>query len=292
MQKIWEDEKQVIFEENNLQYLQFKKLLEYPEITHCYTLRSGNKLDFPPITKNKQKYEESCKKICECLNKNNIERLKEIYINEPDFKTNIQYELTPNKIIKPYQTHTDIVEIVNEVKTLENVDGLLSNERGLILLTTSADCISLLFFDPLQKVVGSVHSGWKGTLAGICKNAVKKMQEQYQSKVQDIICCICPSIRACHFEVDEDVKQLFYDKYQNLEQINEIIRKAQIKEGKQKYTIDTVKINKELLQQMGLREENIIDSNLCTVCHSDMFHSYRVDKELSGRNAALILLSV
>ena len=289
MQKVWEDEKQIIFEENNLQYLQFKKLLEYPEIVHCYTLRSGNELDFPPITKNKQKYQESCKKICDCLNNKN--QLKVIHKQSTVSKTNISWKLTPDKIIKPYQTHTDNVEIVNEVKNLENVDGLLTNQKELALLTTSADCISLLFFDPVQKVVGTVHSGWKGTLAGICKNAVKKMQEQYQSKVQDIICCICPSIRACHFEVDEDVKQLFYDKYQNLEQIDEIIKKAQVKEGKQKYTIDTVKINIVLLKQMGLKEENIVDSNLCTVCHSDMFHSYRVDKEMSGRNAALICLS-
>ena len=85
---------------------------------------------------------------------------------------------------------------------------------------------------------------------------------------------------------------MFYQKYKDLEEIEQIIQKTELKTGKQKYVIDTAKINRLLLKQMGLKEENIIDSGLCTVCQSDKFHSYRVNKEQSGRNAALICLSV
>ena len=70
--------------------------------------------------------------------------------------------------------------------------------------------------------------------------------------------------------------------------MNEIMEKGKIKEGKQKYFIDTNLINERLLQDMGLKKENIIQSNICTVCHSDKLHSYRVDKEKSGRNTAII----
>lgn len=266
MPKIWENEKIICSEEGNIQYLQFKKLLAYPEITHCYTLRSNDEMNFPPIYKNEKQFKESSRKICEILN------------------------LNSEKVIKPHQTHTDNVKAVNKVEYLEEVDGLLTNQKELVLLTTSADCISLLFYDPTKKVVGSVHSGWKGTLAGISVNAVKKMMEEYQCKPEDIICCICPSIRKCCFEVDEDVKEMFYQKYQNLEEISTIIQKDAIKEGKQKYKIDTVKINKCILKQVGLKEENIVDSEICTVCHSKQFHSYRTDKENSGRNAAIIAL--
>lgn len=264
MTKIWENEKLICIKEKDIQYIQFKKLLEYPEIKHCYTLR--NNLNFPPIYKNEQLLKQSYKKISDCLN------------------------LDYTKIIKPHQTHTTNVEIVNEVKALENVDGLLTNKEGLTLLTTSADCISLLMYDPVKKVIGSIHSGWRGTLSGICINAVNKMVESFNCNPKDIICCICPSIRKCCFEVDEDVRNLFYEKYKSLPEIENIIIKDAVKEGKQKYKIDTVKINICLLKNWGLKDENIVDSNICTVCHSDKFHSYRVDKEESGRNAALATL--
>ena len=66
--------------------------------------------------------------------------------------------------------------------------------------------------------------------------------------------------------------------------------KGKIKENKQKYNIDTVLINKETMLQMGLKEENIIDCGLCTVCNSDKFHSYRIEKELAGRNTGIICI--
>ncbi len=261
MAKVWENEKLVCIKENDIQYIQFKKLLKYPQIKHCYTLKN---LNFPPIYKDEKTLKNSYKKICDCLN------------------------LDENKIVKPHQTHTSNVEVVNEVINFQDVDGVLTNKEEIVLVTTSADCISLLMFDPVKKVIGSIHSGWRGTLQGIAKEAVLKMIEKYESNPEDIICCICPSIRSCHFEVDEDVKDLFYEKYKNLQQINNIIKKTKIKDGKQKYTIDTVLINICLLKKLGLKEENIIDSNICTVCNKNNFHSYRAEKENSGRNAAII----
>ena len=298
------NENLVYQEKNGIEYIQFKKLLQYPEITHCYTLRSNNKLNFPPVYKDEKTLKQSYEKIASCLG------------------------IDSSTIIKPHQTHTDRVEIVhNNIKLSEadsnklnmqseneklkmsksafelefdNVDGLLTNQKGITLCTTSADCISLLFYNPVKKVIGSVHSGWKGTLQGISKKAVEKMLQEYQSNPKDIICCICPSIRKCCFEVDEDVKELFWEKYKNLPHIEEIIQKGKVVEEtiqkekiiekKQKYHIDTVKINQELLKQIGLKQENIIDSNICTMCHPEYFHSYRADKENSGRNAAMISL--
>lgn len=72
--------------------------------------------------------------------------------------------------------------------------------------------------------------------------------------------------------------------------MDRIIQKGNMIEGKQKYHIDTTEINKQLLRKIGLKEENIIDSEICTKCHAEHFHSYRADKELSGRNAAIVAL--
>lgn len=252
--------------QNGIEYIQFKKLLEYPEIVHCYTLKSANELSFPPIYKDEEMLKQSYKKICNCLN------------------------LDINTIVKPHQTHTDNIVEVNQIKQLNEVDGIITNKKEITLLTTSADCTSLLFYDPIKRVIGNVHSGWRGTLQAIGKKAVEKMMEKYETNPKDVICCICPCIRQCCFEVDEDVKKLFKQEYYNLENINDIIKKGNIIEGKQKYYIDTTEINKQILKNIGLKEENIIDSNICTMCNPEHFHSYRAEKENSGRNAAIISL--
>ena len=182
---------------------------------------------------------------------------------------------------------------IEEIKTteeLENVDGIVTDKKDIALLTTSADCISMLLYDTVKKAIGSIHSGWKGTLKGIIVKTIEKMLTEYQSKPKDIICCICPSIRQCCFEVDEDVKDLFYNKYKDLKNIDEIIKLGDKKEDKQKYYIDTVKINIELLKNIGLKEKNIIDSNICTMCHSKEFHSYRADGKDFGVNGAIIAI--
>ena len=255
----------IIYRNNEgIEYIQFKRLLEYPEVTHCYTMRSNNKLNFQ--IKNIDFFNQSCDKIYKCL------------------------ELKNPLVVRPYQTHTDNVKIVKKIEKLEDTDGIITNKKEITLITTSADCISFLLYDPVKKAIGSIHSGWKGTLKGIIVKAIEKMVTEYQSKPEDIICCICPSIRQCCFEVDEDVKDLFYNKYKDLKNIDEIIKLGDKKENKQKYYIDTVKINIELLKNIGLKEENIIDSNICTMCHSKEFHSYRTDGKSFGVNGAIIAL--
>lgn len=255
----------IIYRNNEgIEYIQFKRLLEYPEVTHCYTMRSNNQLNFQ--IKNRDFFNQSCDKIYKCL------------------------ELKNPLVVRPYQTHTDNVKIVKKIEKLEDTDGIITNKKEIALITTSADCISLLLYDPVKKAIGSIHSGWKGTLKRIIIKAIEKMITEYHSKPEDIICCICPSIRQCCFEVDEDVKDLFYNKYKNLKNIDEIIKLGDKKENKQKYYIDTVKINIELLKNIGLKEKNIIDSNICTMCHSKEFHSYRADGKSFGVNGAIIAI--
>ena len=249
---------------DGIEYIQFKKLLEYPEITHCYTMKSNNQLNFQ--IRDRDFFNQSCNKIYKCL------------------------ELKNPLVVRPYQTHTDNVKVVRNIEKLEDTDGIITNKKEIALITTSADCISLLLYDPVKKAIGSIHSGWKGTLKGIIVKAIEKMKNEYKSNPEDIICCICPSIRQCCFEVDEDVKDLFYNKYKELKNIDEIIKLGDKKEDKQKYYIDTVKINIELLKNIGLKEENIIDSNICTMCHSKEFHSYRTDGKDFGVNGAIIAI--
>ena len=221
-----------------MRYLQFKKLLEYPNIRHCYTLKS---LNLKGTSGEKQ---ESIEKICNELN------------------------LDKNKFILSDQDHTKNITIINNGnENLDNIDGLVTDKKGFILASKSADCTTLLMYDPE-------------------KNVINKMVENYGSNPKNIICCICPSIRKCHFEVDEDVKDVFEKTFE----YEGIIEKGRKIENKQKYYIDTTKINTQLLKKSGLKEENIIDCGLCTVCNNDKFHSYRLDKPKYGLNVGIISL--
>ena len=259
----------VHIKKDGLEYIQFKRLLEHKNIKHCFTLKP---LDFASNhTYEMKKYEVE----------------ENLRILSQEFGFNI------NNICRPKQTHTDKVEKVEDgdegiyIKKFDNVDGFITNKINKVLVLGFADCTPLLFYDPVKKVVANTHSGWKGTVQSIGVRTVEKMIDEYSCKPEDIICCIGPHIRKCHFEADKDVRDLFYDEFKNLEPIEEIIT---YNENKDKYYIDTTRINKQILLNFGLRKENIIDSNICTVCNSDICHSYRAEKELSGRAITMTYL--
>lgn len=265
---------------NRVQYLQFRKLLEYEDIiAHAYSL--GTEVNYRPIKANGQKLSENeytnalknYSKLCD--------ELKINYIN----------------LMRPNQNHTDKIITVEEIINKEepdfnldkyvDTDGAITNKKNIILSTTNADCILLLFFDPVKKVIANTHSGWKGTLQRISVKTVEKMIKEFKCNPKDIICCMCPSIRKCHFEVNIDVKEMFEKEFKNLEQIDKIIEQ---KESNKKWNIDTILINKIVLEKAGLKKENIIDSGICSVCNSGLIHSFRVEKEGYGLNTALIEL--
>lgn len=267
---------------DGIQYLQFRKLLEYNDIiTHAYSL--GTDLNFRTAKPDKQKiskekYEKAIndyKHICDELNVN--------YLN----------------VVKTNQEHTDNIQIVNKkinidnmdvnIEKYDNTDGLITNKQNLILSTTNADCILMLFFDPVTKTIANVHSGWKGTLQRISIKTVEKMIKEFNCNPKDIICCICPSIRKCHFEVSLDVKEMFEKEFADL-QIDKNTDIMEKQKGQEKWNIDTVLINKIILERAGLKTENIINSGICSVCNSDLVHSYRVEKQGYGLATALISL--
>lgn len=194
------------------------------------------------------------------------------------------------KIISPRQTHTNNVVVINEDNLdneLQDVDGVITKLKGVALTIATADCQSIILYDKKNEVIGNIHSGWKGTLNKILNNGINLMIKEFSSNVEDIIVCIGPSIMGCCFEVDKDVVDMFNNGFTNIE---EFIRLGEIKDGKQKYYIDTVGINKRELINLGILEENIYLSNVCTKCSSDTYYSYRVQGQDSGRNVTLVCM--
>lgn len=270
-------------EKEGIQYLQFRKLLKYSDIiTHGYSL--GIDKNFRTARANKQK-----------LPKQEAKKAIKDYENLGKC-----IDIKLNKMVKPNQAHTDKIQIVEKhmlenepdfnLEVYDKTDGLITNKKDIALATTNADCILLLFFDPVNKVIANVHSGWRGTIQRISVKTVQKMVNKFNCKPENIICCICPSIRKCHFEVENDVKEIFEKEFKDLkiEQNNDIMEKQKDKE---KWNIDTVLINKILLKQEGLKQENIIDSGICSVCNSDLIHSYRVERQGYGLATALIKIN-
>lgn len=265
---------------NGVQYIQFRKLLEYSDIIrHAYSL--GTDVNFRTAKVNKQQLSEdeynlainSYKNLCNAIGSN--------YINT----------------VKTNQNHTDTIKIANKkikedepdfnLTEYNETDGIVTNKKNLILSTTNADCILLLLFDPIKKVIANVHSGWRGTLQRISTKAIEKMEKEYNCNPKDIICCICPSIRKCHFEVEKEVKDMFEKEFKSIIEKNDIITETI---SSKKWTIDTVLINQIILEEKGLKKGNIIDSKICSVCNSNLVHSYRVEKEGYGLETAIIEL--
>lgn len=194
--------------------------------------------------------------------------------------------IAETSLIMPVQKHTaNVAEYEDDVREYADTDGLIASRRGVTLCTKVADCISLLFYDPVKHAIGNVHSGWKGTLQKIGAKGVRKMVESYGTNPADLMCVICPSIRQDHFEVDRDVYDLFCYAF------SQIIDEATQRKGT-KYHIDTVRCNTWMLEQAGLRPENIIDSGICSVCRADLINSFRgnAEGEKSYRNLAMIWL--
>ena len=255
------------------EYLQFRRLLEYNDVLkHAYGLKPYN-FKVMEGADNKNAF-ECYQNLCNCIG--------------------VDYD----RLVRPNQKHTDVVKVVDLIEnsishekiSYEDTDGLVTDKMEIVLGTVNADCILLMFFDPVKKVIANVHSGWRGTIQKIAVNAVNKMIEEFQSNPKDIICCICPSIRKCHFEVENDVKDMFEETFGYMSKVDEFIEYVGKDGDIDKWVIDTVMINKIMLHDMGLLEENIIDSGICSVCNSEKVHSFRVDKDDAGRGAALISL--
>ena len=260
----------------DVEYLQFKKLLEYKDkITHGYGI--GLNKNYRTAKANK-----------EALGTKEYEKAINDY-KDLSKALGIEYET----IIKTNQMHTDKVQRVDGKQNLNEPDfdiykkndSLITDKANLSLSTTNADCILLLFYDPVKNAIGNAHSGWRGTLQRISVKTVQKMKDEYGSNPKDIIACMCPSIRKCHFEVEEDVYEEFYNEFKSLKQLDEIFEKRG-----NKWHIDTNLINKIILQDFGLKPENIIDSNICSVCHKDKIHSFRAEGKDYGLNTAIISL--
>ncbi|WP_418627109.1 peptidoglycan editing factor PgeF [Anaerosinus sp.] len=195
------------------------------------------------------------------------------------------------KIVTAQQVHGTNVLCVDESylgrgafdyeEAIENTDGLITNVPDLPLMMFFADCVPILIFDPIKKAIGICHAGWKGTVHRIAQKTVQAMGSSFNSRPEDCLIGIGPSIGPCCFEVDEPVYTQFKQAFPSL---------TCKQTSKEKWKINLWEANRLQLKNIGVLDKNIICSNVCTKCNSDVFFSYRADEGKTGRIAAIIQL--
>lgn len=184
-------------------------------------------------------------------------------------------------------TRGDAMGFCQVEKKLTAVDGLLTKERGVCLVTAFADCVPLLFYDPVKSCIASSHSGWRGTAAGMGRRTVEEMESRFGCRREDILAVVGPSICSKCYEVSEDVM----DEMKKNFAAGEIEKVACASQGKQKkYQLDLWAANALLLQKCGLKPENIHVAGLCTCCNPELFFSHRASGGQRGNLCGFIML--
>lgn len=167
------------------------------------------------------------------------------------------------------------------VRVVPDCDGLLTNQPGLALVVTAADCVPVFLYDPVHRAVGAVHAGWRGTVGGICAVAVAAMAREYGSRPAEIHAAVGPSIGPCCYEVDDQVAGPLRDYY------GELADRCLTPHGP-KYLLDLWEANRQDLLRAGVQHVEI--SGACTACGVDRLFSHRAEAGTAGRGAAVIAL--
>lgn len=191
-----------------------------------------------------------------------------------------------------HQTHTTNIRRVSaedkgkgiiRARDYENVDGLMTNEAGIVLVTYYADCVPLYFVDPVHRAIGLAHSGWRGTVNKMGECMVKAMGEAFGSRPEELYAAIGPSIcREC-YEVGEDVAEQFGK-----------MEEAVITPGKYpgKYQLDLWRANEIILKQAGIPASHIAVTDICTCHNPEYLFSHRASKGRRGNLGAFMMLKI
>lgn len=174
---------------------------------------------------------------------------------------------------------------VTRQSDLIGVDGLITQDPKVVLMTFFADCVPLFFYDPVEQAVGACHSGWRGTVARIGAKTVEAMGQEFGTRPGNLLTVIGPSICASCYEVSADVAEEFEKEFPEV-QWREILEKKPA----HKYQLDLWRANEIILEEAGIPKGQIEVSELCTCCHSDLLFSHRATGGRRGNLSGIITL--
>lgn len=192
-------------------------------------------------------------------------------------------DIEDKQIYTGEQTHSsNIVKIDENTEYItKNTDGFITNREEDVILTRYADCLPIYFLDKKSKAFGCVHSGWKGSFDKIALKAIEMLEKEYTVDKKNLLVAFGIGISQKQYEVGEEFLEKFKNKFNEKELENVFLFLED------KIYFDNQQLNYNLLIKKGISEENIIRNKMCTF-EDKRFHSYRRDKENSGRNGSFI----
>lgn len=260
-----------------LPLLHYPMLDELGLVEHCFTTRLGGVSEG----------------VCESLNFSFSRGDKPDAVLENYRRVAETFGKTIDDFVCTDQTHTTTVLHVGKQeagfgvtkeRTYTDVDGLITNEPGVILSTFYADCVPLYFVDPVHKAIGLSHSGWRGTVGRMGEKTLEAMKEAFGTNPAEVYAAIGPSICQDCYEISEDVAEHFYQEFKGRGE--EIL----IKKDKGKYQLDLWKTNEIVMLEAGILPEHLAVTNICTCCNSEVLFSHRASQGKRGNLAAFLML--
>ncbi len=171
----------------------------------------------------------------------------------------------------------------NEMFGVIEIDGVVTNLSKIVLVVLTADCVPVLMADVKTGVIGAVHAGWRGTVAGISAVAVKTMVDSFGSKREDIVIVFGPAIGPCCYKVGDEVVETIKKRFSSS-------KKYLLETVGEGFKLDLFGLNRFLLREAGVPDGNIVSSGLCTHCNPELFYSYRREGAQTGRMMSAIML--
>ena len=206
--------------------------------------------------------------------------------------------IVPERLVFTDQVHNTVVRRASAAdcgkgmiyqRDYSGVDGHITNEPNVPLLVFGADCVPIFLYDQAEHAIGAVHAGWKGTAGKIAAAAVRRMEESFGSRANNIVAVIGPSIGPECYEVGREVADVFCQAFYNTEKIVQKKQESADNES-EKYMLDLWEANRHVLMEAGVLSENIFISGLCTMCRQDLFFSHRATNGKRGSMAGFIML--
>ena len=192
------------------------------------------------------------------------------------------------------QTHTTNIRLIKEEdrgkgvvreRDYMDVDGMITDVPGICLVTSFADCVPLYFVDPVKKVIGLSHSGWRGTVGKIGKKTVEMMSEHFGCDPGDILAAVGPSVCVDCYEVSEDVIEKFRENFEE-----KFWKELFYRKENGKYQLDLWKANELIFREAGILPEHMAVTNVCTHCNSEILYSHRAAGNRRGNLCAFLAL--
>ncbi|MBK5276414.1 MAG: peptidoglycan editing factor PgeF [Desulfuromonadales bacterium] len=200
------------------------------------------------------------------------------------------FGITQDTLVTVKQVHGTDILVIDEPNEdyshflgLEG-DAVITNQSGVMIGVTVADCAPILLLDREKQIIAAVHAGWKGTAARLVSKAVAGMQSLFDCNPADVQAAIGPCIGKCCYEVDTPVRQAFTQNNVPWESCTEHI-------GIDRWRLDLAAVNRELLIEAGLPASGIQLSDMCVSCQRELFFSYRRDEGETGRQMGFIMLT-